>query len=938
MSAPQRLDDETRSDPAGKIYRAAPGCSIQALDVGTREPAFLITSSQGVRYRCGRVLHDVLELLDGQRSLAGVVEQLSSRAGRRLDAGQLDASVLIPALNAGLVTAIGEDGAQSAVSAAPARREAARLDLNPLTLNPLRLTIPILPERWIAPVARVGAVLFHPLVFALCWVAVAAVFALVFADYARLAASVREHRVGGYQFAAAYLLAMFSVFLHELGHASAAARFGARTGTIGVGLYLVFPALFADVSDVWRLRSRQRLLVDVGGMYFQLIAGAAYYGLYRVSGERSFLWAVLAIVVMVLFSLNPLFKFDGYWMLSDALGIPNLRRRAGDALSAFIRNQMAPAHLRGAPSPLLSMSRTRYAFFFGYAIVSQVFLLAILYFIVELFPFIVLEYPAFLIGTAREAWSSLQDGDALTLGSKLFSLFFRTLFVVGVALTIQSWSKNTLRLLTRAMGNLRALPAGARFRGWLQRIHGSRVWGARPRLRTQHALLVVSGSFLAFCGLYGTALVHEFAHVAIGWLLGGTPALVSCQPVGRSTTFVLFAPDTPQQALGLYHLAGPVAAGAVGLAALLLGQRRASGWAALHAAALGIYLLVGSLAYLCRGALEGSGDAAQAAATLSVPPLMLAIFFGTCLFFALLLGARALFEALAPLVPVETPLERLVALSALLGLPLSVVVYALSMSGSTGAPAIPLAEASAVAALMLAAATAFATSDRSPATWRWSAWIPIPLLAGGALGVWLCVFPPGRPFLELGVPPEYRVQAVNVELAVQSDGSLSAEILMQPFTPADEVLWERVRRREPLSWQAYDSFAATLLDGMIEGATWRIAERQPAPEAVFFRDRQYRGARIVRATARPQAPPRERIELHWNDTWKRQSTGYVDRFRVCSPDGWSWSSVDAEPRDHSARVVRDARCIVLRNSDAKGPRSLRFELERDPPAGGSGLR
>lgn len=130
-------------------------------------------------------------------------------------------------------------------------------------------------------------------------------------------------------FLAAYGLFLFSLVLHELGHATACARFGARPSDIGFTMYLIYPAFYSDVTASWRLPRLHRVIVDLGGIYFQLAVGSCYVLLYRVTGWEP-LWLAFAMIIYgTLFSLNPIFKFDGYWLLADALGVPNLAQQPG---------------------------------------------------------------------------------------------------------------------------------------------------------------------------------------------------------------------------------------------------------------------------------------------------------------------------------------------------------------------------------------------------------------------------------------------------------------------------------------------------------------------------------------------------------------------------------------------------------------------------------
>ncbi len=121
---------------------------------------------------------------------------------------------------------------------------------------------------------------------------------------------------------------------HELGHAYMATHYKCRVPTMGVAVLLMMPLLYTDVTDAWRLKEkRKRLMIDAGGMFVELY----------IAGIATLLWAFLpdgplrsiAFVVgttswlmSILVNLNMFMKFDGYYLFSDALGVPNLQDRS----------------------------------------------------------------------------------------------------------------------------------------------------------------------------------------------------------------------------------------------------------------------------------------------------------------------------------------------------------------------------------------------------------------------------------------------------------------------------------------------------------------------------------------------------------------------------------------------------------------------------------
>ena len=132
-------------------------------------------------------------------------------------------------------------------------------------------------------------------------------------------------------------LYIISSFFHELGHASACRYFKVEHGGIGLGLYLTFPVFFTDVTKIWTLPRKQRAVVNSAGIYFQLIFLLPLILLSFIIPNDFFIYFVFVINLNFLLTMNPFFKFDGYWMMSDLLGIPNLRKRTNELLSYWIK-------------------------------------------------------------------------------------------------------------------------------------------------------------------------------------------------------------------------------------------------------------------------------------------------------------------------------------------------------------------------------------------------------------------------------------------------------------------------------------------------------------------------------------------------------------------------------------------------------------------------
>ena len=131
-------------------------------------------------------------------------------------------------------------------------------------------------------------------------------------------------------------LTLASLLFHEFGHASACRYGGARPGVIGFGLYLVWPSLYTDVTDAYRLDRAGRLRTDLGGVYFNAIFILALSGGYAATGQPVFLAAAFLDNFQILQQLVPLVRMDGYFILADLAGVPDLLGLLGPIMASLL--------------------------------------------------------------------------------------------------------------------------------------------------------------------------------------------------------------------------------------------------------------------------------------------------------------------------------------------------------------------------------------------------------------------------------------------------------------------------------------------------------------------------------------------------------------------------------------------------------------------------
>jgi len=141
----------------------------------------------------------------------------------------------------------------------------------------------------------------------------------------------------------AWAVLILTVCAHEIAHGLTCKRFGGQVREMGFMLIYFQPALYCNVSDAWMFPEKaKRLWVTAAGAWLDLLLWALAVLAWRVTEPDAALhFAALVVIatagVRTLFNLNPLIKLDGYYLLSDALDMPNLRLRAFKYLGSLRR-------------------------------------------------------------------------------------------------------------------------------------------------------------------------------------------------------------------------------------------------------------------------------------------------------------------------------------------------------------------------------------------------------------------------------------------------------------------------------------------------------------------------------------------------------------------------------------------------------------------------
>lgn len=122
--------------------------------------------------------------------------------------------------------------------------------------------------------------------------------------------------------------------IHELGHAYMATKYGVPVTTIGLAFIVMYPILYTETTNAWKLQSRRdRLMIAAAGMMAELVLATVALILWHVlspgmAQSICFMIAVVSMLASLMINLNPLMRFDGYYLFSDLVGVDNLQDRS----------------------------------------------------------------------------------------------------------------------------------------------------------------------------------------------------------------------------------------------------------------------------------------------------------------------------------------------------------------------------------------------------------------------------------------------------------------------------------------------------------------------------------------------------------------------------------------------------------------------------------
>jgi putative peptide zinc metalloprotease protein len=293
-------------------------------DSGFRTPPWIVRRADGQVVQLPRLLYLIAEQADGERSHEEIAEHVSAEIQRGVDGGA--------------VAQLADNLRGLGVLAAPDGSSPQIQKVDPLLA--LKFKTAVVPER----LTRALTTIFRPLF--LPPIVVAVVLGLVALDAWLFLVHGISPGLRQVLYSPALLLVILggvvlATAFHEIGHATACRYGGAEPGVMGVGIYVVWPAFYTDVTDAYRLDKKGRLRTDLGGIYFNAIFALAMAGLYAVTSFEPLLLLVLLQNFAMIQQLLPLLRLDGYYIISDLTGVPDMFSRIKPVLQSLIPGRRA---------------------------------------------------------------------------------------------------------------------------------------------------------------------------------------------------------------------------------------------------------------------------------------------------------------------------------------------------------------------------------------------------------------------------------------------------------------------------------------------------------------------------------------------------------------------------------------------------------------------
>jgi putative peptide zinc metalloprotease protein len=323
-AAEERQAEESAGAPPA-APQLAPGIELigEYKESGFKEPPYIARRADGQTIQMPKLLYLVAEEIDGKRDHAAIAERVSEKFGRGVSPDNIH--VLVEEKLRPLGVLANPDGSSP---------ELAKAD----PMLALKFRAALVPERVSHALTTIFYPFFYPVVIAAVLAGLVAADIWLFFVHG-IGQATRELVYNPVLLLMVLGLVVVATALHEIGHATAARYGGAKPGVMGAGIYIVWPAFYTDVTDAYRLDRKGRLRTDLGGVYFNGIFALGIVGAYFLTGFEPLLVLVLVMHLQALQQFLPFLRLDGYYILSDLTGVPDMFSRLKPTLQSLLPGQ-----------------------------------------------------------------------------------------------------------------------------------------------------------------------------------------------------------------------------------------------------------------------------------------------------------------------------------------------------------------------------------------------------------------------------------------------------------------------------------------------------------------------------------------------------------------------------------------------------------------------
>jgi putative peptide zinc metalloprotease protein len=416
-------------------WRRAPGLQLLGAveDSGLVKRTYLVQRPDGQVVQLSELLHAVLAAAaETGIPPSELAHRVSQAYGKELSVEGLNHLIDTKLAPLGLI----EDMA----AASPTLTDPPKAD--PILALGLRGTI--LPERLVNVIASWLAPLFFPPVVVVALLAFVTLD-IVLVTTGDVVGALRDMLISPAMLLGFFALMSLGGLVHELGHATACRYGGAKPGVIGYGLYLVFPAFFTNVTDSYRLGRNGRLRTDLGGLYFNVLSVLATGTAYLLTGEGLFLLLVVTTQLQMVQQLPPIVRLDGYFVLADLAGVPDLFSRVRPVMRSLLPGRPADprvVELRPGARRIVSL-----------------WVLTVIPLLVFTLAWLIWSLPVILAATVEAVtfhWGTVVSaagaGDMATVLVAILSILLLVLPVIGLVVVLERLARSLVVFLRNLAG------------------------------------------------------------------------------------------------------------------------------------------------------------------------------------------------------------------------------------------------------------------------------------------------------------------------------------------------------------------------------------------------------------------------------------------------------------------------------------------------------